>query len=294
MEVGTAQYRLRLYNVSNAKNYDFAFSDGREFTIIGTDGGLLDTPVRADHILMGAAERVEIVVDFSRDPIGTKVGLISRSFQGDMMEMGSDGGMDDMTGRVPNGVPLDVMRFDIAKSVSDTIVLYDRLPQNAEITHRLDPSQTDNIGQERQFVMTMMEMGSMGSDSKMEDDSMGSTPMIFLINDKLFDPTRVDEYAQSNSTEIWSLVNNSPMAHPFHAHAIQWQILDRNGVPASGADLGWKDTFLVQPGETVRIIGKFEPVNYGDYMYHCHILEHEDAGMMGYFRVGESGHLDDL
>ena len=81
------------------------------------------------------------------------------------------------------------------------------------------------------------------------------------------------------------------MAHPFHAHAIQYQILDRDGVPASGADLGWKDTFLVKPNETVRIIGKFEPVNQGDYMYHCHILEHEDAGMMGYFRVGTNGNV---
>ena len=128
----------------------------------------------------------------------------------------------------------------------------------------------------------------------MGDGGMDNGSMLFLINGKLFDPKRVDEYVGANSTEIWTLVNDSPMAHPFHAHAIQWQILDRDGIPAHGTDLGWKDTFLVQAGETVRIIGKFEPVNYGDYMYHCHILEHEDAGMMGYFRIGDSGHLDNL
>jgi len=89
-----------------------------------------------------------------------------------------------------------------------------------------------------------------------------------------------------NATEIWAIRNTSPMAHPFHAHAIQWQILDRNGIPASGVDLGWKDTVLVQPGETVRFIGSFDPdINSGKYMYHCHILEHEDAGMMGTFEV---------
>ena len=82
------------------------------------------------------------------------------------------------------------------------------------------------------------------------------------------------------------------MAHPFHAHAIQWQIISKNGIPTTGTDLGWKDTFLVKVHESVKIIGRFEPVNQGDYMYHCHILEHEDAGMMGYFRVGDSGHLD--
>ena len=64
-----------------------------------------------------------------------------------------------------------------------------------------------------------------------------------------------------------------------------WRIKSR------GIDLGWKDTFLVQPRESVKIIGKFEAINQGDYMYHCHILEHEDAGMMGYFRVGNSGHV---
>ncbi|HHJ19263.1 MAG TPA: copper oxidase, partial [Gammaproteobacteria bacterium] len=86
--------------------------------------------------------------------------------------------------------------------------------------------------------------------------------------------------------EIWSIQNMSPMAHPFHAHAIQWQILDRNGKAATGEDLGWKDTVLVQPGDTVRFIGRFDPaVNTGNYMYHCHILEHEDAGMMGFFRI---------
>jgi FtsP/CotA-like multicopper oxidase with cupredoxin domain len=81
------------------------------------------------------------------------------------------------------------------------------------------------------------------------------------------------------------------MPHPFHAHAIQWQILDRQlpgdttPTPASGIDLGWKDTFLVHPGEVVRIIGQFDSSTVGNYMYHCHILEHEDNGMMGIFSV---------
>ena len=70
LEVGTGKYRLRLYNVSNAKNYDFAFSDGRAFTIVGTDGGLLAKPVTVNHIFMGAAERVEIIADFSGDKVG--------------------------------------------------------------------------------------------------------------------------------------------------------------------------------------------------------------------------------
>ena len=139
-------------------------------------------------------------------------------------------------------------------------------------------------------------MNSDGMRSNAKENGMDSSnsgmQMNFVINGKSFDPNRIDEYVTAGTTEIWSIQNMSPMSHPFHAHAIQYQILDRNGVAATGTDLGWKDTFLVAPGETVRIIGKFDPVvNHGDYMYHCHILEHEDAGMMGYFRVGESGNI---
>ncbi|SFV58136.1 Multicopper oxidase [hydrothermal vent metagenome] len=173
---------------------------------------------------------------------------------------------NNMSGRTSNGTQVNIMRFDITKNIEDTTTIYTALPAHAEINSRLDANSADNKGNERPFV----------------------------INGKSFDPNRVDEFVASNSTEIWNITNNSPMAHPFHAHAIQWQVLTRNGVPATGTDLGWKDTFLVKANESVKIIGKFEPVNQGDYMYHCHILEHEDAGMMGYFRVGETGHLDEF
>lgn len=114
--------------------------------------------------------------------------------------------------------------------------------------------------------------------------------MTFVINGKSFDANRVDEFVPAGATEVWEIKNASPMAHPFHAHAVQYQILERDGKPATGVDLGWKDTFLVQPGGSVKIIAKFDPIiNVGDYMYHCHILEHEDAGMMGYFKVGDTG-----
>ena len=110
--------------------------------------------------------------------------------------------------------------------------------------------------------------------------------MQFQINGLVYDPNRVDELVPNGATEIWDISNTSNMAHPFHAHAIQWQVLSRNGVPASGVDLGWKDTVLVEANESVRIIGRFDPVvNVGKYRYHCHILEHEEAGMMGVFEI---------
>lgn len=330
--VDTAQYRFRLYNVSNARTYDFAFNDGRKFKIVATDGGLLKEPVEVEHIKLGAAERVELVVDFSKDSIGKKVMLVSKPFKGDMMGMmggmnmennsGSSGnaGMNKMRGgnsgggmsgmarnsgmnmgdmnsmQMPKtGEGLAIMRFDVTNMVSDSVTLYSQLPQDAEINSRIDPAGAVNKNHPRQFVMSM-KMGKMGGMKTMDANGSGvqngGMDMSFVINGKSFDMNRVDEQIASGATEIWEIKNASPMAHPFHAHAVQYQILERNGKAATGTDLGWKDTFLVEPGGNVKIIAKFDPIiNKGDYMYHCHILEHEDAGMMGYFRVGPTGHV---
>ncbi len=252
LEVATSQYRFRLYNASNARTYKFSLDNGADFYVVGTDGGLLNAPVLTKAIMLGAGERAEIVVDF-RNRLNQQVKLISQA--------------------APNSAAVsDVMRFDVNREVVDPVILYSSLPAGAEVNTRLTEAQADVT---RDFVMSM---------------KMGGNGVQFLINNKAFDMSRVDESVASGAVEIWSIQNTSVMEHPFHAHAIQWQVLDRerSGVlsPASGIDLGWKDTVLVQPGETVRFIGRFDPeVNTGLYMYHCHILEHEDAGMMGTFEV---------
>ncbi len=254
LDVATSQYRFRLYNASNARTYDFALDNGADFYVVGSDGGLLNTPVLVNQVMLGAGERAEIVVDF-RNRLNQQVKLISRAVNN-------------------NSAGSDVMRFDVNREVTDPVVLYASLPANAEINTRLAEADASVT---RDFVMSM---------------SMGPTGgMAFLINGMTFDMDRVDESVASGAVEIWNIQNTSVMEHPFHAHAIQWQVLDRGPTggtltAASGIELGWKDTVLVQPGETVRFIGKFDPVvNSGLYMYHCHILEHEDAGMMGTFEV---------
>lgn len=299
-EVSDTKYRFRLYNVSNARTYKFALNDGSKFTVVGTDGGLLDKPVEVDSITLGAAERVEIVIDFSKYQVGDKVMLISKPFKAGMMGnnmsnnsgMNNSNSMNNTNNMSKNGDGLSIMRFDVVRDEVENITLYSELPNQAQIKNRLTTNDATNP-KEREFVMTMAGMGiqSGGMQNGGMQNGGGTGQMSFVINGKSFDPERVDEFVDAGATEIWNIRNNSPMAHPFHAHAIQYQILSRNGKPASGTDLGWKDTFLVEPGESVKIIGKFEAVNKGDYMYHCHILEHEDAGMMGYFRVGDTGQL---
>jgi FtsP/CotA-like multicopper oxidase with cupredoxin domain len=226
--------------------------------------------------------------------------LVSKAFNSGMMDIMMES-MDDnmsggiMDGMLANGMYLDIMRFDVATAATDDVTLYSTLANNAEINTRSTASQADNT---RNFVMTMVMdndgMGNAGMGNGTANMGGGNSGIImnmrFVINGKTFDMNRIDEVIDlstlANNTEIWSIQNLSPMAHPFHAHAIQWQIQNRDSVPATGIDLGWKDTVLVQSGETVNFIGRFDPVvNKGDYMYHCHILEHEDAGMMGFFKI---------
>jgi bilirubin oxidase len=103
-----------------------------------------------------------------------------------------------------------------------------------------------------------------------------------LINGRMMDMHRVDERARLGATEIWQIENVVGMDHPFHLHGFQFQVLDRNGVPEPFP--AWKDMVNVRKHETVRFIVRFDDYA-GKWMYHCHILDHEDHGMMGILEV---------
>lgn len=107
------------------------------------------------------------------------------------------------------------------------------------------------------------------------------------INDQKFDPERIDLQAKTGTQEVWEVSNvggmMGGMAHPFHLHGVQFQIISRNGQPPSENEAGWKDTVLVNPDEQVELLVTFD--HPGLFMYHCHILEHEENGMMGQVNV---------
>ena len=105
-----------------------------------------------------------------------------------------------------------------------------------------------------------------------------------MINGKLMDMRRVDVSAKIGATEIWEVENLVGMDHPFHLHGFQFQVLERNGVPTPFR--AWKDVVNVPKHETAKFIVRYE--NYtGKWMFHCHILDHEDHGMMGVLEVTE-------
>ncbi|MGB4589554.1 MAG: multicopper oxidase domain-containing protein [Clostridiaceae bacterium] len=127
----------------------------------------------------------------------------------------------------------------------------------------------------------------LGSNPSERTFAMQSMGISGTINGEYFNMDRIDERVKLGETEIWTITNFGGMmqglGHPFHVHGTQFQVLSRNGQKASTAESGFKDTVFVAVGEEVKIKVRF--THKGVYMYHCHILEHEDNGMMGQFIV---------
>ena len=247
--------RFRLLNGSNARIYNFGFSDDRQFHQIGTDGGLLERPVPLTRLRLSTGERAEILVDFSGEE-NSQVRLVSFSSELDNINpFWNSNAMDDSA--------FDIMTIDVKAATANPTTA---LPASLASINRLQEGQAART---RPFEL---EMGLSG-------------PM--TINGQSMDMNRIDQTIKLNDTEIWEITNNSDMPHPFHVHDIQFLILTRDGSPPAENEAGWKDTVLIMPHETVRIITHFSDFADPDkpYMFHCHILEHKDAGMMGQFVV---------
>lgn len=266
LELKRQRTRLRILNGSNARTYTLGRDDGRDLTVIGSDGGLLQAPVTLKLVRLAPGERVELVVDAEED---RQVRLMSfpditaRGFGG-MMGMGPDADV----------FPILQMRSGKLEKA------------NAPLPGRLSSIKgwrTEDSTATRRFTLDMGMMGGMMGRRGMGRGMMGGMG----INGLPMDMGRIDVKVPADNIEIWEIANRSPMHHPFHVHNVQFQILDRNGRPPAPVEQGLKDTVVVEAGSLVRIIASFG--SYVDahhpYMYHCHILEHEDAGMMGQFVV---------
>lgn len=259
LDVPATLVRLRILNGSNARRYDFAFADGRTFQQVASDGGLLEAPVTLDHLLLAPAERAEIIVDMAA--IAGPARLISR----------------------PITDPMD----PISNLVQAILVPGNDEHQGFEILELRPTAGTHPSASvpERFSPITRMAEADATVTREFILDQDGRT-----INGKAVDHARVDQVVRRGDTEIWVVRNFTSSYHPFHVHGVQFQILDRNGNPPAVNELGWKDTVNVPTTESVRLIVRF--ASYADptrpYMFHCHILEHEDMGMMGQFVVVES------
>ena len=186
-DVSTHRYRLRLLNGSGFQSYDFKLSNGQPFTQVGTGAGLLPKPVQRTDILLGPAQRADVVVDFGRD-YGKKILLVSVP----------------RTDSQPGGIgtpDTPVMQFRVTKRVKDTT----RVPAHLEPLPQLSPPATPNA------VWTF----GLGGDA--------TTGTYWTVNGHRYDPTRVDLQVPLGSTQTWLLQNLSPITHYIHLHEEQWQ-----------------------------------------------------------------------
>ena len=260
--------RLRLLNGSNSRTYHLNFDDGRMFNIIASDGGLLEKPEMAHSIKLAPAERAEILVDVSDG----KMPILRH-------KMHQQKSANRMTGMMmmqqAQGKKLEFNIFQIdASGVSSSSK---KVPKYL-VQH--DTPSMRSIVRKRTFKL-QMQMGPqlmMGAVSGSKD--------LLQINGKSMKINRIDEVVKAGSVELWEIENTSMMAHPFHIHNVQFKIVSRPS-KIKGHELGFKDVVLVRPHETVQVLIEFPKFSDSKtpYMYHCHILEHEDRGMMGQFVV---------
>ncbi len=262
----TGQLRLRILNGSNARFYDFSLSGGQTMQLIASDGGLLDRPNPVRSLRLAPGERAQVIVDLSD---GRPLSLVATSPDNSMGMMGGDGGGmmgGGMMGRRrDNAWTEEAFRvLDIRPSGSSP---RSNLPPQLAALAAVDPSLAVRT---RRFVL---DMGMMGGGMSINGASM--------------DMNIINERVPVGQWEIWEIANASMMAHPFHIHNAQFRVIDRNGRTPPPLETGYKDTVIVDSREQVRLLLRFEEHTDPDlsYMYHCHILEHEDAGMMGQFVV---------
>jgi spore coat protein A len=256
LEAEPRKYRFRVLNASNGRFYFLSLDNGAPFHQIGTDQGFLAEPAAVTRLAIAPGERADLVIDFAEHR-GQRILL--RDLNTPILQF-----------QVASG------RVDDPSDLPRTLRPVVRLEESSAVrTRRLSLQEVDNLRGE---------------------------PMIHLLNGKRWhDP--VSEKPVLGTTEIWEFLNLTDDAHPIHLHLVRFQILDRrpiepsdfiyenrkvsyrgDAVPPDASEAGWKDTVRVTPQASTRIIVKFEGYA-GRYVWHCHILEHEDNEMMRPYEV---------
>ena len=237
--------RWHLVNSANGRFFNLRLA-GHRFRVIGWDGGLLATPYEAETLLIAPGERYDVLVELA-GAVGTEVSLETIHY---------DRGHD-----IPDPGPQQVLRL---LTVSERAAPHASLPSVLGAPVDLP---TAGFAAERRVKL---------GEQTIEDGA----DVLFTINDKAF-PEVPMITAREGDVEVWSVQNDTEMDHPFHLHGMFFRVLDVNG--AAPTQLGWKDTVNVPRRSTLRFVVRYgEP---GTWMYHCHILEHAERGMMADLKV---------
>lgn len=260
--------RLRLLNGSSHRYFDFGFANNLSFSQIGGDGGLLNAPVSMTKLILSPGERAEIVVDLTGKEGQT---FTLRQF-GSLLPQGYPGGMMMNMGGGNNMMgPLDDTDFDLM-TISVTAPTFNPVTNiPATLISNAPLSQTGATP--RSLAMTAQPMMSMTN---------------FFLNGLKFDMENINFTVEQGKTEVWTLTNQTMMAHPFHLHGNSFWVVSIDGSIPPVNMRGRKDVVTVPPmNGSVKIVVRYDDFSDNEmpYMYHCHILSHEDNGMMGQFIV---------
>ena len=276
--------RYRILNGSSQRSFNIGLTNNKQFYQISSDGGLLSAPFQTTRLFISPGERAEILINFS-GMNGTDVYL--KSFASELpngiygaTNPGMGQGMT-LTGYNPNslnGTDFNILKFSVVAQGPNPVTT---IPTSLVTVTPISEA-TSNTTRQLSFTPVTTGQNQLNGD--------------FLINNTSFDMNVINETIPLGNTEIWELTNNSAIAHPFHIHDVQFYILSRNGSAPPINEQGRKDVVLVKPQEVVRFITKFEDFSNATvpYMYHCHLLLHEDGGMMGQFLVQNTLSLDDF
>ena len=261
-EVADRKYRFRILNASNIREYELALDNDEPMVQIASESGLIPEPIERDSIVIGPAERVEVVIDFA--------GQLGKSIVLKNLIPVSDLG----------GASLgEIMQFRVRRDVED----HSRVPAKLRPVPEFgEPDVT------RAWTLDLVPDAGTPTDPGVEGNGLAYT-----INGLLFDPDRIDARPVLGSTERWIFTNKSDAQHRMHIHDMDWRVVARYGgqevftpgdPDAALGETGLRETFLVQTGETVEVVSRFTD-HIGAYVFHCHILEHEDKAMMAQFEV---------
>jgi FtsP/CotA-like multicopper oxidase with cupredoxin domain len=268
--------RLRLLNAANARAFDLRFSDRRPFFVIAGDGGLLGEPVEVRSLVIAPAERYEVLVDFAD---GRSVDLVTAPDAGHgpgMMMMPMMG-----PGRRSGGAADLVMRFKPDAALKATVT---DLPRR--LATLAQPDLKSAVAWRTFELNPMMGMGMMGMGMMGRRGQGDGAAHTMGINGRSFAMDRIDVTAKLGTAEVWEIsAGGMPMAHPFHVHGARFRILSKNGRRPAPHEAGWKDVVLVEEHAEVLVHFDHPAPRQMPFMYHCHILEHEDHGMMGQLAV---------
>lgn len=251
VDVKAQRVRLRLLNGSTARIYNFSLSNGGAMQMVASDGGLSEHPTSLQHIRLSPGERAEVVVDIKPNE---RIALQSLP-----ESLGTQFINDSLVGAQDS---FDILQLRGADALADSPAVPINLTTISSMAN-------DKVAATRTFTL--------------DSDR--------AINNKHMDLSRIDFSVQKDTTEIWTIANHDGLPHSFHIHDVQFQILSIDGAAPPPELAGRKDTILLLPEQSFRIGVHF--ADYSDpnhpYMYHCHLLRHEDAGMMGQFVVVDPG-----